>query len=180
MAQKSFERTLRFMMSDRNGAELRATKTLPMGTCMLFSTADRACRTLACIAAERKPGVAVPRQLKQLVKKNRAHNCIIVSDQAVTHGAAKECTKHGWQCFTFQELSFPVARHSLVPRHRLLSQDEETSLLQRLHIRKAQLPIINSSDPVCRYYDFRPGSVLEILRRNGYQVPTLYYRLVVP
>lgn len=66
-----------------------------------------------------------------------------------------------------------ITHHKLVPRHeRLLkSNPDYVSIAKDKH----NLPLILDADPICRYYDFRPGSILKITRNNN----SIAYRLVV-
>jgi DNA-directed RNA polymerases I, II, and III subunit RPABC1 len=74
--------------------------------------------------------------------------------------------------FEESELEILSARHRLMPKHTALSQEESAKLIDTYG--KQNLPILLSSDPVCRYYAFPVGSVVEIERLNGF----ISYRLV--
>ncbi|PXF51879.1 MAG: DNA-directed RNA polymerase subunit H [Candidatus Methanophagaceae archaeon] len=43
-----------------------------------------------------------------------------------------------------------ILEHALVPKHEIMSEAEVKELLDSYKIRKAQLPKIKSSDPVCK------------------------------
>jgi DNA-directed RNA polymerase subunit H (RpoH/RPB5) len=73
---------------------------------------------------------------------------------------------------TFRSLYVDLVRHSLVPAHRRMSDTEASGLLEKLKCTRDKLPIIHITDPVCRYYDFPVGAIIEILR------PDVYYRCV--
>jgi len=73
----------------------------------------------------------------------------------------------------FRSLFVNVTRHKLVPPHRRLTDQEQSSLLARYHCPTDKLPVIYVTDPVCRYYDFPVGAIIEILR------PDPHYRCVV-
>ena len=67
------------------------------------------------------------------------------------------------QFFDVRELQYNVTKHSLVPRHELLSEEQVEQLLTRLQLRsRSLLPRIDSSDPVARYLGLRPGNVVRI------------------
>lgn len=178
--KQSYVTTLITMMQDR-ARSFRAAKETQIGWLLMFNNNNKSEKTLALIWKEcgSRVGISAPRLLKPMVVKNKARFCIIVSEQNITHGAKKECIKEGWQNFTFSQLKFPVAHHSLVPHHRRLDADEKKKLLSKLKIKESQLPLIYRTDSVCQYYDFREGDVLEIHRKNGFQQPLLYYRYVV-
>lgn len=75
---------------------------------------------------------------------------------------------------SLSSLFINISKHRLVPRHRILNETEVQALLKSLFTTKDKLPRILLTDPVCRYYDFPIGSIIEIMR------PDLYYRVVVP
>jgi DNA-directed RNA polymerase subunit H (RpoH/RPB5) len=74
--------------------------------------------------------------------------------------------------FEESELQILSARHRLMPQHRSLPPEESTRLIETYG--KQNLPVLLSTDPVCRYYAFPIGSVVEIERLNGF----ISYRLV--
>lgn len=170
------------MMQDR-GRQLRAHKRVELGWIFLFNNDEKTEKTLAVIldhGGESRAGIAVPRALKPIVAKNKARFGLIISQNPLTHGGLKECLKQNWQNFTVAELLFPIIRHSDVPKHRRMDAAEASSLLATLRIGRHQLPLIHRSDPVCKYFDFREGDIIEILRKNGFQQKIQYFRMVVP
>jgi len=63
-----------------------------------------------------------------------------------------------------------ITKHSLVPKHSLLTNEEVDEL--KLEVNK--LPLILRKDPVIRWYNFKPGGVCKIDRKNG----SIFYRLI--
>jgi DNA-directed RNA polymerases I, II, and III subunit RPABC1 len=74
--------------------------------------------------------------------------------------------------FEGSELQILSAGHRLMPKHTALSPEESLKLIETYG--KQNLPVLLSSDPVCRYYAFPVGSVVEIERLNGF----ISYRIV--
>lgn len=69
---------------------------------------------------------------------------------------------------TFQEsdLIVNITKHTLVPKHIRLSDDEKKELLQRYRLKESQLPRIQREDPVARYLGLKRGHVVKIIRRS--------------
>ena len=81
--------------------------------------------------------------------------------------------------FEMKELMYNVTHHRMVPPHRLISKREMTELKKRLSC--SSLSVLNkiqTSDPISRYFNAKPGQVFEILRSSpeGHQYKA--YRLV--
>jgi DNA-directed RNA polymerase subunit H len=73
----------------------------------------------------------------------------------------------------------PIFEHILVPKHRLMTDDEKSELLKKYKIGLNQLPKISSNDPVMKLIkDFKPGDILEIERESITAGKTKYYRVV--
>ena len=74
--------------------------------------------------------------------------------------------------FPMKKFHYCLTDHRLVRPHFKIKKDE----CQRIkkHYGDKQLPTLLSSDPVARYYNFKPGDVIGITRKNG----VLAYRIV--
>ena len=106
---------------------------------------------------------------------------MVVSPDGPTSFAKKE-VNDPWgeriQFFTFKELSRNVSRHELVPTHSLMTADECESLQRTYKLNLAQLPPLLVHDPVRRYYGYKRGDVIRILRRGVGQEVVPFYRIV--
>lgn len=62
-----------------------------------------------------------------------------------------------------KELQINITKHSLVPEHIKLDEEEIKELMEKHSIHsKAQLPLILKDDPIARYYNYKPGDVIKI------------------
>lgn len=85
---------------------------------------------------------------------------------------------HEIQHFNEVDLAYNPTRHYLVPRHELLSEQEEKELLASNRININNLPILvysdittlkkgrRKGDPIVSYYRFRPNQIVRIRRSN--------------
>lgn len=76
-------------------------------------------------------------------------------------------------------MGFNVLKHTLVPEHIILSEEEKQKLLEKYNISEKQLPKILSSDPVVKALGAKPGDVLKIIRKSPTAGRSVYYRLVI-
>ena len=85
-----------------------------------------------------------------------------------------------YELFPIKKLLFNITKHSYVPKHELVSTDETNKLMKKYSIKnKSQFPIILKSDPVARYYDFKPGQLIKIYRSSTATGESITYRYCV-
>ena len=70
--------------------------------------------------------------------------------------------------------------HVLVPKHEILSSEEETAMMKKYHVAsKSKLPLIRYHvDPIIRLIGAVPGNIVKITRPSESAGVTLYYRYV--
>ena len=71
-----------------------------------------------------------------------------------------------------------VPKHSLVPKHTKLTEEEAVEVLKRLNILAKQLPRISSKDPAIRELAINKGEIIKITRESLTNKEALFYRIV--
>ena len=115
--------------------------------------------------------------LRSIMETNEADYVIFVSFDGATTFAKREALQN-WgnraQFFKYKALVFNVTHHSLVPKHMKCTDPEKCD-----SAKKEKYPKIPYNDPVCQYYNFEVGDVIQIIRTNGSTHPHNHYRVVV-
>lgn len=93
---------------------------------------------------------------------------ILIYQKNLTPSAHKVITemagKYHLELFAEQELLVNITKHTLVPAHQVLIPEAKRTLLTRYRLKETQLPRIQISDPVARYYGLKRGQVVKIIR----------------
>jgi len=77
-----------------------------------------------------------------------------------------------------------VLEHGLVPEHKLVPKEEEKGILEKLGLKRENLPKIRKSDPALRelekvHGDINVGRMIEVKRKSRTADSAKAYRLVV-
>lgn len=76
-------------------------------------------------------------------------------------------------------MQFDILKHSNVPKHEILSDDEIEDIFSDVEYEIKQLPKIKVTDPVVKAIDAKEGDILRITRTNSQTAGTfITYRLV--
>eukprot|EP00775_Hariotina_reticulata_P001736 gene1736-2077_t len=113
------------------------------------------------------------KDIKQIIDQMQSEQCkraILVLQSVLTPFAkgviAEISGRMIVECFTESELLVNITKHTLVPEHRILLPEEKDTLLKRYKVKENQLPRIQHSDPVARYYGLQRGQVVRIVRAS--------------
>lgn len=130
-----------------------------------------------------KLGVQEFRQYLELLKAESVQHCIIVCSQGATSFAMTEISGAGCsvevEIFSHENLQRDILQHKLYRNHRMLSENEKTEKMKEFKSTEKELSLLPRKDPVCRYFNFPVGALIEITRQVGSSAPYKYYRLVV-
>jgi DNA-directed RNA polymerase I, II, and III subunit RPABC1 len=67
------------------------------------------------------------------------------------------------QMFESRHLQFNISKHRKVPKHRIITSDEEALVLKEFNIADPSfLPKIDSQDAMAKWIGARPGNIVEI------------------
>lgn len=101
-------------------------------------------------------------------------HAIVIYKDGVTPQASKTIemlTDKEIEVFQEKKMLYNITKHRLVPTHRCLSAFEIESFKRKYGIK---IPVLLQTDVVVRFYNFKPGDVIEITRADGIVV----YRIV--
>ena len=108
--------------------------------------------------------------LRSLINKSSADHTIILSVDGPTNFTRKESEGSNVQYFTFKDMAVCRVEHRLVPSHILVDADA--------HPEKEHYPKLLLNDPICQYYNFQAGSVVQIDRTAGHSEIYRTFRVV--
>ena len=124
--------------------------------------------------------------IQNLMAENGADHLIIVSKTKPTPSCTQvlKLMDDTQQLFREEELAFNITKHQLVPKHSKLTGGERQRVIDNFAIvngveRIDILPGIFTSDPVCKYYNFKVDDLIKIerARMDGYY--DISYRIVI-
>lgn len=128
-------------------------------------------------------GVEVISDSTKRMETNGVSNALIILQTGLTPSAkaAVEKMSASGRClleaFMENELLVNITHHQLVPRHELLTEDSKIALLKRYKLKESQLPRIQRTDPIARYYGLIPGNIVKITRPSETAGRYVTYRL---
>lgn len=109
------------------------------------------------------------------MQEENISRAIIVVQTGMTPSAKQALVdmapKYTLEQFREAELMINITEHELVPEHVVMSEEEKKELLARYKLKEHQLPRIQQSDPVARYFGLKRGQVCcdrdRVIKRMG-------------
>eukprot|EP00747_Dinoflagellata_sp_TGD_P163948 gnl/TRDRNA2_/TRDRNA2_183210_c0_seq1.p1 gnl/TRDRNA2_/TRDRNA2_183210_c0~~gnl/TRDRNA2_/TRDRNA2_183210_c0_seq1.p1 ORF type:complete len:211 (+),score=53.82 gnl/TRDRNA2_/TRDRNA2_183210_c0_seq1:121-753(+) len=131
----------------------------------------------------KRVGVKPIRILAEKMDEKKIKESILVVRQPLTPLARtaimEAMSKMRIEVFHENELIVNITRHELVPKHVPLTDEEKQTLLNRYKMKPTQLPRMQQSDPIARYFGMPRDGVLKIIRPSETAGRYVTYRLVV-
>ncbi|RUP42793.1 RNA polymerase [Jimgerdemannia flammicorona] len=150
-------------------------------TFMVQKKDDPTNQLLVFFPKDKSVGVKPIRKYVERMVTQGTQNGIIVYHQTMTSSANKVIqsmsAKYHLESFQETELLVNITQHALVPQHIVLTPEEKKTLLQRYRLKETQLPRIQLTDPVARYYGLKRGQVVKIMRPSETSGRYVSYRL---
>ena len=111
-------------------------------------------------------GTASYNKILENAIKHKMNHLIVLSTHKETSLVTKRIehfTEMKMEIFIVKNCQMNITKHKYVPAHRQLTLEESDRIRDLVGER---LPILLRSDPIARFYDFEPGRVVEIQRRD--------------
>lgn len=107
--------------------------------------------------------------------------CVIKDKMSQNNTKMMASLKLNLQVFDIKLLQFNVSKHELVPKHEVVTDDEEIkNIVEQMCLKnKHQLPIILKSDAMAHYLGLKNGDVVRITRVSPTSGEYVMYRCCV-
>jgi len=132
-----------------------------------------------CSPEESTVGITSINRLQKAMKEANVDRGIIITSGRYTHAAKQNAKKKKIELLPRTFPVFDIFEHRLVPRHEILTPEEQEELLSEYKVQPYQLPQIKASDPAVKAIGAKPGDILRIIRKSPTAGEHLAYRYVV-
>lgn len=117
------------------------------------------------------------------MKEDQIYRGILILQKKLSGPANSErmLVKNSYRIEDFleTELVVNITKHVMVPKHTVLTVEEKQTLLQRYKVKETQLPRIQLSDPVAKYFGMERGEVVRIVRASETAGRYVTYRFCI-
>ncbi len=124
-------------------------------------------------------GIAFIRELRDQVEAGEVTGGIIIADGKYTYSARSNAPEMSIELVPKSLPTFDVFKHSYVPLHEILTDEERKEISDKFHAEPFQFPWIRSTDPISIILGARPGDVLRVTHKSETAGRYLSYRYVV-
>lgn len=132
---------------------------------------------------EPKIGVKTIQNYVAKMEADKVGKAIVVVRMGLTPSAKQAMKEIGpiyvMEDFLESEMLINITEHELVPQHILLNAEEKEELFSRYKLKESQLMKMLATDPVARYYGYKRGQVIKIIRKSDTAGRYVTHRLVV-
>ena len=113
-------------------------------------------------------------ELTSIMKDTNINHIIVVYNESVTPSAKKIISDISAEMvielFHINELQYNITKHKLQPRFERL----KTHVSFKKTYGRTTQAVLLSTDPIARFYNYRKGDVIRVVRQDGY----VCYRIV--
>ena len=99
----------------------------------------------------------------------KIQNNIIIYSDSITPMAKKYADNYKvnleLELFCITELQYNITKHRLVPTHIRLNTEETKLFKQTFSV--SNIPTILTKDPISKFYNYKVGDIIKIIRNNG-------------
>lgn len=131
----------------------------------------------------KRVGVKPIRILAEKMDERKIREAVLVVKQPLTPLAKtaiqEAASKMRIEVFAENELIINITHHELVPKQMVLTEEEKQQLLNRYKMKPTQLPRVQLTDPMARYFGMQRGEVIKIIRPSETAGRYVTYRLCV-
>jgi len=122
-------------------------------------------------------------QLEEVLTKD---DTLLIISKDEMNDTLTNLMKHIWETDklfiiiqNIKRLQYVILDNILVPKHRIMEEDEAITIKEKYNCSDVDLPEISRFDPVAQAICIRPGQICEIIRPSKTAITAYYYRICV-
>jgi DNA-directed RNA polymerase I, II, and III subunit RPABC1 len=114
--------------------------------------------------------------IEEFLDKYKDHYKFIIVSK-ITPKAYKQFIEYdNLEVFFDDDLLINKIDHMFVPKHIILSQEDQDQIRKEYGFKRIEIGVIKESDPIARYYNLKPGHIVRIERPSVNSGITVYFR----